>query len=98
MIPSNFDHTARPHTRRLPLEMFPCNKQSPHSSPFVNIICFKIIKNIQRFVFCLVTDIVCSFDFESCGLGGGGRMDQNVLPLTITFLRPNMFLTSVLGL
>lgn len=77
MIPFNFDHTAsipyvnlfRPHTRRLPLEMFPCNKQSPHSSPFVNIICFKIIKNIQRFVFCLVTDIVCSFDFESCGLG-----------------------------
>lgn len=88
MIPFNFDHTAsipyvslfRPHTRRLPLEMFPYNKQSPHSSPFINIICFKIIKNIQMFVFSRVTGIVCSFDLESCGLGGGGRMDQNILP------------------
>lgn len=32
------------------------------------------------FVFSRVTGIVCSFDLESCGLGGGGRMDQNILP------------------
>lgn len=87
MTPFNFDHTTnipsvslfRPHTRRLPLEIFPYNKQSTCRSPFINIICFKIIKDIQRFVFCLVALCVILIESLVCS-GVGGRMEQSALP------------------